>query len=115
MRLSVQICAEIWFFEWARHYTRSRIDLLLVPRASLHASVEKWLAGRQTAAVYSGAYYPSSILWASAGGRAHLGGLRWITDPQGNVLATIGPGNLFPRSRSSSLSLRKANEPIRAT
>ena len=27
MKLGVQICTEMWFFEWARHYARSRVDL----------------------------------------------------------------------------------------
>ena len=34
MKIGVQICTEMWFFEWARHYERSRVDLLLVPRAN---------------------------------------------------------------------------------
>ena len=50
MKLSTQICAEFWFFEWVQHYARSRVDLLLVPRASPHASIEKWLASGQAAA-----------------------------------------------------------------
>ena len=85
----------MWFFEWARHYARSRVDLLLVPRASPHASVKKWLAGGQTAAVCSGAYCLSSNLWAPAGGKADLGGLGSITDPEGNILATTGPDDPF--------------------
>lgn len=95
IKLGVQICTEMWFFEWARHYARSRVDLLLVPRASPHASVEKWLAGGQTAAVCSGAYCLSSNLWAPAGGKADLGGLGWITDPEGNILATTSPDDPF--------------------
>ena len=45
MRLGVQICTEMWFFEWSRHYGASRADLLCVPRATPHGSVDKWLAG----------------------------------------------------------------------
>ena len=56
---------------------------------------QKWLAGGQTAAVCSGAYCLSSNLWAPAGGKADLGGLGWITDPEGNILATTGPDDPF--------------------
>ena len=28
MRIGVQICTEMWFFEWARHYAETRVDLL---------------------------------------------------------------------------------------
>lgn len=88
MRLGVQICTEMWFFEWARHYAAARIDLLCVPRATPHGSVDKWLAGGQAAAVCSGAYCLSSNLWAPADDGPDLGGLSWIIDPEGNVLAT---------------------------
>ena len=88
MRLGVQICTEMWFFEWARHYAASRVDLLCVPRATPHGTIKKWLAGGQAAAVCSGAYCLSSNLWAPAGDGPDLGGLGWIIDPEGNVLAT---------------------------
>ena len=79
MKLGVQIFTEMWFCEWARHYARSLVDLLLVPSASPHASVEKWLADGQTAAVRSGAYCLSSNLSVLAGGKVDLYGLGWIT------------------------------------
>ncbi len=88
MRIGVQICTEMWFFEWARHYAAARADLLSIPRASPHASVDKWLAGGCAAAVCSGAYCLSSNLWAPEGEDADLGGLGWIIDPEGIVLAT---------------------------
>lgn len=88
MRIGVQICTEMWFFEWARHYGRSRADLLCVPRATPHGSVDKWLAGGQAAAVCAGAYCLSSNLWAPEGETLNAGGLGWIVDPEGNVLAT---------------------------
>ncbi len=88
MRLGVQICTEMWFFEWARHYAASRIDLLCVPRATPHGNQPKWLAGGQAAAVCSGAYCLSSNLWAPEGSGANLGGVGWIADPEGTLLAT---------------------------
>lgn len=95
MRIGVQICTEMWFFEWARHYAASGVDLLCVPRATPHESVDKWLAGGQAAAVCAGAYCLSSNLWAPKGPDTNLGGLSWIIDPEGNVLATTDPDTPF--------------------
>lgn len=95
MRLGVQICTEMWFFEWARHYAAARADLLCVPRATPHGTVDKWLAGGQAAAVCSGAYCLSSNLWAPKGAGPDLGGLGWIIDPEGNILATTTPDAPF--------------------
>ncbi|WP_420583633.1 carbon-nitrogen hydrolase family protein [Ruegeria sp.] len=95
MRIGVQICTEMWFFEWARHYAASRVDLLCVPRATPHGSVDKWLAGGQAAAVCSGAYCLSSNLWAPKGAAPDAGGLSWVIDPEGNVLAKTDPDNPF--------------------
>ncbi|SLN51341.1 C-N hydrolase family amidase [Roseovarius albus] len=88
MRIGVQICTEMWFFEWARHYGASRADLLCVPRATPHGSTDKWLAGGQAVAVCSGAYCLSSNLWAPEGEKLNAGGLGWIVDPEGEILAT---------------------------
>ena len=87
MRIGVQICTEMWFFEWARHYAASRADLLCVPRATPHGSLRKWLAGGQAAAVCAGAYCLSSNLWFPVGSNADCGGLGWIISPEGDVLA----------------------------
>ena len=71
LTIGVQICTEVWFFEWARHFARAGVDLLCVPRVTPHASVDKWLAGGRAAAVCAGAYCLSSKLsrttiWASS-------------------------------------------------
>ncbi|WP_026987591.1 carbon-nitrogen hydrolase family protein [Fodinicurvata fenggangensis] len=86
MRIGVQICTEMWFFEWARHYAASRADILCIPRVTPHGSTEKWLAGGQAAAVCAGAYSLSSNLWCPPGDKANCGGLGWVIDPEGNVL-----------------------------
>lgn len=93
MRIGVQICTEMWFFEWARHYAKARVDLLCVPRATPHGIQEKWLAGGQAAAVCSGAYCLSSNLWNPPGSKANLGGGGWIIDPNGRVLAQTDENN----------------------
>ena len=95
VRIGVQICTEMWFFEWARHYAASRVDLLCIPRATPHDSVDKWLAGGQTAAVCSGAYSISSNLWYPSGATVNCGGLGWIIDPDGNILKTTNPDAPF--------------------
>lgn len=87
MRIGVQICTEMWFFEWARRYAAAKADLLCVPRATPHSSLKKWLAGGQAAAVCSGAYSLSSNLWNPPGSKADCGGMGWITSPEGEILA----------------------------
>lgn len=87
VRMGVLICTEMWFLEWARAYARARADVLCVPRATPHASVRKWLAGGQTAAVCSGAFCLSSNLWNPPGAKADCGGLGWIVSPEGDILA----------------------------
>lgn len=95
LSIGVQICTEMWFFEWARHFARAGIELLCIPRATPHASVGKWLAGGRSAAVCAGAYCLSSNLWNPPGSRADCGGLGWIVSPEGDVLATTDPGSPF--------------------
>lgn len=87
MRLGVQICTEMWFFEWARHYAAQGAELLCVPRATPYGSTDKWLAGGRAAAVCAGAYCLSSNLWYPPSGEADCGGLAWVVDPEGEVLA----------------------------
>ncbi|MEO0882468.1 MAG: carbon-nitrogen hydrolase family protein [Pseudomonadota bacterium] len=95
LRIGVQICTEMWFFEWARHYAAAQADLLCVPRATPHGNTNKWLAGGRAAAVCSGAYCLSSNLWAEAGSGANLGGVGWVIDPDGNILATTDDDTPF--------------------
>lgn len=95
MNIGVQICTEMWFFEWARHFARCGVELLCVPRATPHASVDKWLAGGRSAAVCAGAWCLSSNLWNPPGSSADCGGLGWIVSPEGDVLATTNPDSPF--------------------
>jgi N-carbamoylputrescine amidase len=87
VRIGVQICTEMWFFEWARRYAAERVELLCVPRATPRGSTGKWLAGGRAAAVCAGAYCVSSNLWLPPGDAADCGGVSWIIDPDGHVLA----------------------------
>ncbi|WP_420640764.1 carbon-nitrogen hydrolase family protein [Candidatus Leptofilum sp.] len=95
VRIGVQICTEMWFFEWARHYAAAKVDILCVPRATPHATNDKWLAGGRASAVCAGAYNLSSNLWYPKGSKADCGGLSWIIDPDGTVLATTNAETPF--------------------
>jgi N-carbamoylputrescine amidase len=95
IEIGVQICTEMWFFEWARHFARAGADVLCIPRATPHASTEKWLAGGQAAAVCAGAWCLSSNLWNPPGGKADCGGLGWIISPEGDVMAQTDDDNPF--------------------
>ncbi len=86
-RIGIQICTEMWFFEWARGYARAGVELLCIPRATPHASLDKWLAGGRAAAVCAGAWCLSSNPWAPPGGAVDCGGRGWIISPEGDVLA----------------------------
>ncbi|MHA7870895.1 MAG: carbon-nitrogen hydrolase family protein [Hyphococcus sp.] len=95
MTIGVQICTEMWFFEWARAYGAAGADVLCVPRATPHETTQKWLTGGQAAAVSSGAYCLSSNLWRPKGAGANCGGLAWVVDPEGNILAQTDEDNPF--------------------
>lgn len=91
-KFGLQICTEMWFTDHARAYGQAGCDLLCVPRAVGHGSLDKWLAGGRTAAVVSGAFCLSANLYQPPGAtKADLGGLSWIIDPDGEVLATTSP------------------------
>ena len=93
--IGVQICTEMWFFEWARHFASLGAELLCIPRATPHGSLQKWLAGGQAAAVCAGAYCLSSNIWNPPGSRADCGGLGWIISPDGDVLAQTSADSPF--------------------
>lgn len=81
------ICSELWFTEHARAYARSGVQLLLCPRATGRASVDKWIAGGRAAAVMAGAYCLSSNRSGDGSGIA-WGGSGWVISPDGELLGT---------------------------
>jgi N-carbamoylputrescine amidase len=94
--VGVQICTEMWFLEWSRHYAAERVEALLIPRATPRSTTAKWIASGQTAAVCSGAYCLSSNLSMPPGSStAECGGVGWIIDPEGSVLATTSEESPF--------------------
>ncbi len=81
------ICTDMWFTEHARGYAAQGADLLIVPRATEASTAAKWLAGGRVGAVMAGAF----SLSANRQGRSEglqFGGMGWVIDPEGDVLAT---------------------------
>lgn len=94
LKIGVMICTEIWFLQHAREFSRSGVHLLLNPRSTPRPTNAKWLAGGQTAAVVGGAYCLSSNHAGQAGG-VDLGGMGWLCDHDGAVLATTSEAEPF--------------------
>ena len=107
-RVGVLLCTDLWFLEWARHYARSGVELLCVPRATPVETLDTWLAGGRTAAVCSGAYCVSSNQWVPSGSDLDFGGLGWVIDPDGTVLATTTPDEPFVTVRVDLKAARNA-------
>jgi N-carbamoylputrescine amidase len=89
------ICTELWFSAHARDYAKQGVQLLVCPRATPLASVDKWIAGGRTAAVVSGAFCLSSNFSGEGGGVAWGGG-GWIVEPEeGGVLGVTSRAQPF--------------------
>jgi predicted amidohydrolase len=84
IKMGFLICTELWFMQHARAYGQQGVHLLVSPRATGKATVDKWLAGGRAAAVISGAFSLSSNHFDP---QADLGGQGWVIDPDGKVLA----------------------------
>ncbi len=95
VKAGFQICTDLWFTERSRALGRQGAHLIAAPRATPRSTLEKWLAGGRVAAVTSGAYCLSSNRFTSAENEQDPGGLGWITDPEGEVLATTEPDRPF--------------------
>ena len=91
-RVGFVICTELWAFEKARDYGKAGAHLLVTPRLTARASVEKWLAAGRAAAVVSGAYSLSSNRTSAT---KDYGGQGWIVSPDGEVLATTSEAEPF--------------------
>jgi N-carbamoylputrescine amidase len=81
------ICTDVMFLEWARYYGRHGADLLLVPRATPLASLERWKTVIAAAAIVSGCYVASSNRSGTPEWGIAFGGRGWIFDPWGDLLA----------------------------
>ncbi|HKT22690.1 MAG TPA: carbon-nitrogen hydrolase family protein, partial [Nitrososphaerales archaeon] len=81
-------CSDLWSMANARSYGKHGVGLIAAPRCT-GLSTDKWLAGGRVASVISGAYCASSNRTGERGD-AKFGGLGWVVDPDGKVLATTG-------------------------
>jgi N-carbamoylputrescine amidase len=88
-RIGFLICTELWFNFHAREYAKQGIELLVCPRATVLASIEKWIAGGRTTAVVSGAYCLSSNFSHSDGDDIKWGGSGWIIEPEGGEVLGV--------------------------
>ena len=86
LNVAFLICTDIMFNEWARHYGRMGADVIVVPRATPVSTLHRWQTAVQMAAVVSGCYVASSNRAGEEGGIT-FGGLGWIVDPSGVVIA----------------------------
>ena len=86
LNVAFLICTDIMFNEWARHYGKEGADVIVVPRATAVQTLHRWKTAVQMAAVVSGCYVASSNR-AGEEGDMTFGGLGWIVDPSGVVIA----------------------------
>ncbi len=89
------ICTELWFMQHAREYGQQGVHILLSPRATELRTVDKWLAGGRASAVIAGAFSLSSNRAPSEDEDPKFGGLGWVIDPDGEVLAITMPETPF--------------------
>lgn len=88
------ICSDLWSMANARGFGRKGAHVIFSPRATGRGSLAKWLAGGTVAAVVSGAYSISSNRRGKRGA-AEFGGMGWIIDPDGRLLAKTSEGKPF--------------------
>ena len=83
-----QICTEMWFGECARAYGKQGAQIIASPRATGASSLDKWLAGGRALAIMAGAFGLSSNRVNLPSVFPEFGGMGWIVDPDGQVLAS---------------------------
>lgn len=84
MSFGLNICTELWAVETYASYAARGVPVILSPRATAAATTDKWLAAGVVAAVRSGAFSVSSNRVEPTGA---CGGVGWIIDPYGRILA----------------------------
>jgi N-carbamoylputrescine amidase len=84
----LNICTELWAVETYAAYAAHGVPVVLSPRATAASTTSKWLSIGVVAAVRSGAFSLSSNRVEPTGA---CGGVGWIIDPQGTILAQTTP------------------------
>jgi N-carbamoylputrescine amidase len=89
VRIGAQMCTEIMFNEWARHYGRQGAKIIAAPRAS-GISTSKWRLGLAMAAAVSGSYVFSSNRVGEDNGFT-FGGRGFAYAPGGALIGETSP------------------------
>lgn len=89
IKIGVLLCTEMWFMEYARHYGKQGIDILLCPRATGITSADKWIRCGKILSILSGAYCMSSNKSGPGNHGFQWGGNGWITEPMSGTLLGI--------------------------
>ncbi|MEA2328102.1 MAG: N-carbamoylputrescine amidase, partial [Thermoanaerobaculia bacterium] len=85
---ALNICTELWALETYAAYAARGVQMILSPRATAAATTARWISVGVVAAVRSGAFSLSSNRVDPTGA---CGGVGWIIDPSGHVLAQTTP------------------------
>ena len=85
MWFGLNVCTELWALESYAAYAQCGVQAVLAPRATAAATTRKWMSAGIVAAVRSGAFSLSSNRVDPTG---TYGGVGWIINPDGEVLAT---------------------------
>jgi N-carbamoylputrescine amidase len=101
----VNICTELWALETYAAYAALRVELLLAPRATSAATGARWMAVGIVAAVRSGAFCLSSN---RVDPTEACGGVGWIVDPAGTVLALTSAAAPFATRELDLAEARRA-------
>lgn len=88
LAFGLNICTELWALETYAAYANQGVHAVLAPRATARTTTVKWLSVGLVAAVRSGAYCLSSNQVDRSG---NYGGVGWIIDPQGRIVASTTP------------------------
>jgi len=89
VKIGFLICTELWFTQHARNYMKAGMDVLVCPRATPLATLEKWIVGGRAAAIVSGAYCLSSSLSGKNSTGQEFAGAGWVIEPwNGDLIGT---------------------------
>ena len=92
LSFGLNICTELWAVETYASYAARGVPVILSPRATAAATTDKWLSAGVVAAVRSGAFSLSSNRVEPTGA---CGGVGWIIDPYGHILARTNVAEPF--------------------
>jgi N-carbamoylputrescine amidase len=92
LSFGLNICTELWAVETYAAYAARGVQAVLSPRATAAATTAKWMSAGVVAAVRSGAFSLSSNRVEPTGA---CGGVGWVINPQGQILALTTPDAPF--------------------